>query len=173
MKNILNKISILVVTSALVFVFAHSANAYYTYVDHGDGYDTVYVDGVYQYTRQAPKNQVSQTTQTQTNYQNDYQANNTQPKKATVLASNTAKTTTVVKDTSTTTPENTTVDTSNENQNGNGLTALTLSGTNKFMPDTIFEWILVFVFMLIIIVLARQFRKKEHHQVTPTIAAHH
>lgn len=46
----------------------------------------------------------------------------------------------------------------------NGLVALSLYGTDQFLPDTILEWILVFFLILIIIILVRLVTKKRHHQ---------
>lgn len=45
----------------------------------------------------------------------------------------------------------------------NGLVALSAYGTDRFLPDTILEWILVFFLILIIIILLRLVTKKRHH----------
>lgn len=45
-----------------------------------------------------------------------------------------------------------------------GLPALSLWGSNSFMPDTVFEWILVVVMILLIIILARQFKRKQFYE---------
>lgn len=46
--------------------------------------------------------------------------------------------------------------------NANGVVALSLYGTNDFLPDTIFEWILIFFLILIVIILIRLITKKRH-----------
>jgi hypothetical protein len=106
-----------------------------------------------------------------------YQNQIKQPEPATIIASNVSstKTKTVVAQPAQTItqPEvqnNTEVQTQNYNE-GSNLKALTVSGYNGFMPDTIFEWILVVIFILVIIILSRQFKKKEHHEIGAV--AHH
>lgn len=43
------------------------------------------------------------------------------------------------------------------------LTALSMNGKNVFMPDTVFEWFLAVIFILIIIILVRVIGKKDGH----------
>lgn len=45
----------------------------------------------------------------------------------------------------------------------NSLSALSVSGTDSFLPDTVFEWICVFFLILVIILLIRQLRPKADH----------
>lgn len=49
--------------------------------------------------------------------------------------------------------------------NGSDITALSLSGSNSFMPDTIFEWILVILLILAIIVIIRRITRPADHDV--------
>ena len=108
------------------------------------------------------------------------------PKPATVIASNSgAKVSTVsnniVKNTTTTKSTNNMTNTnktvannsnssedivsgssSDSNNNRNSIVALSAYGTDSFLPDTIFEWILVFFLILIVIVLMRLIGKKRH-----------
>lgn len=159
-----------------MLVFTHSVGAYYDKPYHWTGstqWDVIennppQVNYVYE-----QPVQIVYTQPVKTVYQ--VQDTTSQPRPATVLASNTvskptAKTTTK-SDTTTTVNQ---VETPIDDQN-NGLTALSIAGTNKFMPDTVFEWILVVILILIIIVIARQFRRKDkheiHHEVSPV--GHH
>ncbi|MBP6931544.1 MAG: hypothetical protein KBD48_00725 [Candidatus Pacebacteria bacterium] len=45
----------------------------------------------------------------------------------------------------------------------NNLTALSMNGTNSFMPDTVFEWFMTVVGILALIILIRVLFKKEGH----------
>ena len=45
-------------------------------------------------------------------------------------------------------------------QTGNGITALSLRGSGSFMPSSIWQWILVVILILAIIVIARMFVHK-------------
>lgn len=49
----------------------------------------------------------------------------------------------------------------------NNLTALSMNGTNSFMPDTVFEWFMTVVGILVLIILIRVLGKKDDH------GAHH
>ncbi len=55
--------------------------------------------------------------------------------------------------------------TEGSNLSANGLTALSLEGSNNFLPDTVWEWICVFFLILVIIILIRQFKGKSGHDV--------
>ncbi len=75
-------------------------------------------------------------------------------------------------DTTTTNVSNDNASVSQESEmNNNSLTALSLHGSNSFLPDTVWEWICVFFLMLVIIILIRQFRKRASHDVHAV--AHH
>lgn len=126
----------------------------------------------------------NQSNQTQNVYGSDPSA----PKPATVLATtsgstnNTTKTNTVSNNTTTknTTTKNTTVKEDNTNvvnseqavsantvsgsdlENGNSIVALSAYGTDRFLPDTILEWVMVFFLILIVIILFRLITKKKH-----------
>ncbi|MCX6756067.1 MAG: hypothetical protein NTX85_01890 [Candidatus Nomurabacteria bacterium] len=49
----------------------------------------------------------------------------------------------------------------------NNLPALSLRGSNSFMPDTVFEWLLTIIFILVIIIIIRVMSRKhgptDHH----------
>jgi len=64
------------------------------------------------------------------------------------------------------------VDRNVSNNNGNNLSALSISGSNSFMPNTIFEWVMTVIFILVIIILARQFRKREEHTLEAQTVHH-
>ncbi|MCC6323701.1 hypothetical protein IT400_02825 [Candidatus Nomurabacteria bacterium] len=99
---------------------------------------------------------------------------NTTTTKTTTNNKTATNTTTRANDTNTTT-----TNVSNERVNSdqasglsaNSLSALSLQGSNTFMPDTVWEWICVFFLLLIIIILIRQFRKQGSHEVH-TVAHH-
>lgn len=57
--------------------------------------------------------------------------------------------------------------------NSNGLNALSLFGAPGFLPNTVFEWILTFILILILIILTRQFRPVHAHEAHPTAPVHH
>jgi ATP-dependent Zn protease len=43
------------------------------------------------------------------------------------------------------------------------LPALSMRGSNTFMPDTVFEWLLTIIFILVIIIIIRLMSKKHGH----------
>jgi ATP-dependent Zn protease len=51
------------------------------------------------------------------------------------------------------------------NNTGNGLTALSVAGSNSFMPDTVIEWIFVILLILAIIVIIRRITRPASHDV--------
>ena len=53
----------------------------------------------------------------------------------------------------------------NSYNNGSDITALSLNGSNSFMPDTVFEWILVVLLILAIIVIIRRITRPADHDV--------
>ncbi len=98
------------------------------------------------------------------------------------VANNTVKNTTTTKSSNNTTSTNKAVssnsnssaDTStvsgssyDANNNGNSVVALSAYGSDRFLPDTVFEWILVTLLILIVIVLARLIGKKNHNHEAP------
>ncbi len=118
--------------------------------------------------------------------QNVYGSDPSVPKPATVVSTNTSSTKTLasntVKNTSSTktvnntkTSSDTSTDTetknsntvigsgSDMNNNGNSIVALSAYGSDRFLPDTVFEWIMVFFLMLIVIILFRLIMKRNHH----------
>jgi len=129
---------------------------------------------------------VVQTTSTSNTY------SSTQVAPVKTVAITPVKSTKTVATTSTTTNRTSTASTSNTqasalNQNGtnypyntvysggvnsNGLTALSVAGTNSFMPDTIFEWILVILLILAIIVIVRRITRREDHEFHHVVAGH-
>ncbi len=58
-----------------------------------------------------------------------------------------------------------------ETVDGNNLGALSLFGSDSFMPNTVFEWILVIVCILVIVILARILQKRMKRNIH-TEAAH-
>jgi len=48
----------------------------------------------------------------------------------------------------------------NSGQSSNGITALSLKGSGSFMPSSIWQWIMVIILILAIIVIARMFVRK-------------
>lgn len=121
---------------------------------------------------------------------NTYSSNGVNPNSNTVSQNTSTKSTTVNRQVASTTTTNKTINTSNTanaNNNdtvnttnvsnartqGNGLTALSLQGSNSFMPDTVWEWICVFFLILIIIILIRQFRPNAHGGHSAHSAPHH
>lgn len=64
--------------------------------------------------------------------------------------------------------------TSNTNNNtGYGLPALSWFGSPGFFPNTIFEWVLTFFFIIVLLLLTRQFIPKHGHVAHGTVAVHH
>jgi hypothetical protein len=62
------------------------------------------------------------------------------------------------------------------NNNGlsaNSYSALSWFGAPGFLPNTVFEWILTFFLILILIILTRQFRPVRVHEAHPTAVVHH
>ena len=55
----------------------------------------------------------------------------------------------------------------------NGLTALSLKGSGSFMPSSIWQWMLVILLILAIIILARTLTKKPAHHGDPHAAPAH
>ena len=53
----------------------------------------------------------------------------------------------------------------------NGLTALSVAGSGGFMPSSVFQWILVILFILAIIIIARMLGRTNHHEVH-TVTSH-
>lgn len=122
-------------------------------------------NGVNDNSNYLPSNQVATATTTNTTTNNT--TNNTTTKK---VATTTTKSTS--DEVTTTNVNNEQSDTGRyENVGNNGLTALSLQGSNSFMPDTIWEWICVFFLILIIVILIRQFRPK--HATKVQHVAHH
>ncbi len=113
-------------------------------------------------------NSTNTTNTTNTSTTNRATTNNTAATTKTTTANkNTTTKNTVVKDAQTSADTQAPI----YNDTNNGLTALSLSGSNSFMPDTFWEWLCVFFLLLVIIILIRQFRPKTVHEVhTP---AHH
>ena len=63
--------------------------------------------------------------------------------------------------------------TQNVQPTNNGLTALSIQGSGGFMPSSIWQWFLVILLILAIIVIARMFTRSEHHEVhTHTVTGH-
>lgn len=83
--------------------------------------------------------------------------------------------------TSTTSTDKSTTDTSNtevNNANGlgasayNGITALSLRGSGSFMPSSVWQWILVIVLILAIIIISRILIKKPTLEMQESHVAH-
>ncbi len=97
----------------------------------------------------------------------------------TTTASGPTTNNTVVKKSTTTTPakekvNSTTSDTALKpvvTTNPNELTALSLAGSGGFMPSSIWQWFLVILLILAIIILARILSRPSHHEVH-TVTAH-
>ncbi len=53
----------------------------------------------------------------------------------------------------------------------NGLTALSVAGSGGFMPSSIWQWFLVVLLILAIIILARILSRSDHHEIH-TVTAH-
>jgi hypothetical protein len=112
-----------------------------------------------------------------TNTSNGVGTNSTSTKTTTVARTNTTSSNKVATNTSTSRADenntNNTAGTTNVSNNegsnlsANGLTALSLQGSNSFLPDTVWEWICVFFLILVIVILIRQFKGKPSHD------AHH
>ena len=54
---------------------------------------------------------------------------------------------------------------------GNGLTALSIAGSGGFMPSSVFQWILIILLILAIIIVARMLTRTDHHEVH-TVTSH-
>ncbi len=48
---------------------------------------------------------------------------------------------------------------------GNGLTALSVAGSGGFMPSSVFQWFLIILLILGIIIIARMLTRSDHHEV--------
>jgi len=136
-------------------------------------------NGYYQY-GSGSYNPNTQSNQTGTPVVNNYYMQNAPVTSATTKTATTSapaqkvatsNTTATKNTTSSDTSSNNTNGTSSSNSNGNGLgasayngangiTALSLNGSGGFMPSSIWQWILVFLLILIIIVLSRMFVHK-------------
>ncbi len=67
------------------------------------------------------------------------------------------------------------VKTENQTKNkfySNGLTALSLHGSNNFIPDTFWQWLIVVVLILIIVILIRLIDKTIYHKKDSTTPVH-
>jgi hypothetical protein len=95
------------------------------------------------------------------NTTNTSSADTTTTKKATstTTTATTKKTTNVNNTTSNTELKPVVID------NGNDLTALSLKGSGGFMPSSIWQWFLVILLILAIIILARILSRPAHHEV--------
>lgn len=58
------------------------------------------------------------------------------------------------------------------NTDNNGLTALSLEGSGGFMPSSIWQWFLVILLILAIIIIARMLARKHEHTEIHTVTAH-
>ncbi len=98
---------------------------------------------------------------------------NTTTEKSTTTNETDTSDTTVNKTTNVTTntTDNTNKNSNSNNDSSNGLSALSMFGENQFLPDTIFEWILVIILIFLIILMLRLMRPKESHTVHAP--AHH
>ena len=54
---------------------------------------------------------------------------------------------------------------------GNGLTALSVAGSGGFMPSSVFQWFLIILLILAIIIVARMLTRTDHHEVH-TVTSH-
>lgn len=54
---------------------------------------------------------------------------------------------------------------------GNGLTALSVAGSGGFMPSSVFQWFLIILLILGIIIIARMLTRSDHHEVH-TVTSH-
>jgi hypothetical protein len=54
---------------------------------------------------------------------------------------------------------------------GNNLTALSVAGSGGFMPSSVFQWFLIILLILAIIIVARMLTRTEHHEVH-TVTSH-
>lgn len=118
-----------------------------------------------------------------TNTSNGVSTNNTNTTR-TVARTNNTTTNKVATNTNTKTTDNNTNNSTNNvagttnvsndeesNLSANSLSALSLQGSDSFLPDTVWEWICVFFLILVIIILIRQFKSKPSHEVHNV--AHH
>lgn len=56
--------------------------------------------------------------------------------------------------------------------NGSQLTALSLNGSGSFMPSSIWQWLIVILLILAIVIIVRMLGRKSEHQETHTVMAH-
>lgn len=150
-------------------------------------YEQSYRQSFYQYSTQAPKYNTSnkQDQAPQTGYSapvNNQPVNNPNPvvSSNTSTNTNTTKTTTVRRVAVNNAQPKTVQATQSQNQvndvnvgvvkasdvnqvQENNLTALSMRGNNTFMPDTVFEWLLTIIFILVIIIIVRLMSKKHGH----------
>ncbi len=94
----------------------------------------------------------------------------------TTSSSSTTKTSTT-KSNTITTPAKTRTDTNlqpvvNSDQPNNGLTALSLAGSGGFMPSSVWQWLLVILLILAIIVIARMLSRPHVNHEVHTVASH-
>jgi cobalamin biosynthesis Mg chelatase CobN len=54
---------------------------------------------------------------------------------------------------------------------GNNLTALSVAGSGGFMPSSVFQWFLIILLILAIIIVARMLTRSDHHEVH-TVTSH-
>lgn len=171
----------LIILGAIVFSFAFANNAFaYTCVGYTcyDSYNPTYSSGYSpSYNpRNVPQNnyqdyyaynpnvvQNVQNVQTPTPVVNNYYyPTTTRVVTSTVPSATTTNTTTNTTNNTTTTPTETPVVVDSSNPTGNnlgasaaGITALSLRGSGSFMPSSIWQWMLVVILILAIIIIAR------------------
>ncbi|MEA3399215.1 MAG: hypothetical protein U9R00_01735 [Patescibacteria group bacterium] len=133
---------------SIMLLVSQTASAYYIYTNYGNNYNSP---------QSFTGNSVSTTNNTNNSYQPEEK--DPAPAKKIVRTSVADQKKEAVKKKEVEEKKDT------EIEKNNSLTALTISGNDVFMPDTIFEWILIFFFILIIIILARQLRhRKDDHK---------
>lgn len=179
MKNTSIKNLIAVGTLAFMFVFSHSASAYVPglwdpqpRVTNNPQFTTV-VSSAYS---TPVMNQSTTNTTTTTN------TNTVQSTPKPVVATRTITRYVTVNRPAT---ESTVVNTNNADQgqvtgslypntSTNELTALSLNGSGGFMPSSIWQWFLVVLLILAIVIIFRMLvRKPEHHEIhTHAVTAH-
>lgn len=143
---------------------------------YDSGYNTNYNNTNYNngYNNTNPNNNVNTT-----NTSNGVSTNNSSTNKSTTVTRTSNTTSNKVATSNTNNNSNKEVagttnvsNTEGSNLSANGLTALSLQGSDSFLPDTVWEWICVFFLILIIIILIRQFKGKPSHDVHHA-APHH
>jgi hypothetical protein len=60
----------------------------------------------------------------------------------------------------------------NSAQAGNDLTALSLAGSGSFMPSSLWQWILVVLFILVIVIISRILSRPQNTHEVHTVTAH-